>query len=59
MIILLYTMTKRITLPWADKFRELIREEPYTSDVASKFLDYCKKCEYDINKAFKKSAGGQ
>jgi hypothetical protein len=40
----------KITLPWANKFRRLVKENFSYQNVVEKFLIYCDEEELDITK---------
>ena len=44
---------KRITLPWANKFRELMIKNIFYEETCAQFLKYCYRMETEINKRWK------
>lgn len=54
-------MVGKITLPWADKFREIVKSERFHEDVEEtydavvrRFTDYIDEQEKKINERYKK-----
>ena len=43
-----------ITLPWADKFRELIDTNEHDVDIVIEFIDYIQEQEEKINEKWRK-----
>jgi len=41
---------EKITLPWASKFRKLVKDNFSAQNVVEKFLIYCDEQELDITK---------
>lgn len=47
------TKMKKITLPWADKFRQIIKEENIKSpEIITKFMKYIEQRETEITELF-------